>query len=332
MKKSILIFVLFFIAGQLFAQTDSISVLNKYCIPHIKGIPIGKGFSIDYENQPNYSIETIDKTGLFGDSKTEIKTNTRLKIKAKIPILNKPYLTILGGLKYSFEEYHFQNNSGKNPLYTGLEDKGLKTIGTDLLIIKPTKSKNYWLLRIKADFNGDYDGNFVQSEYLKFSISPAWGRKVSDNFTYALGLSYNYRFGSPLILPIISFNKNLNTKWDIESILPVFVKVRYKYNDGLHWINTIDLDGASYKINSLDSSLPGYSNIHLHRSDIRFTTRIEKKLTGWFWLAADLGLNQNLVYNVTNSNRARNEVLFENNLKTGFLFNFSIFISPHLKY
>lgn len=331
MKNLFLFSVLLFSTSQLFAQTDSTAVLGEYCIPRIKGVPIGKGFSIDYENQPNYSMETIDKTGLFGNSKIDIKTNSRLKLKMKIPIMNKPYLTILGGLRYNFEEYHFQNNSNNNPFYTALEDKGLKTIGTDFLIIKPTKSKNYWLLRVKADLNGDYNGNFVQSDYLKFSISPAWGRKVNEDFTYALGLSYNYRFGSPLILPVISFNKNFNEKWDVESILPVFMKLRYKYNDGLHWINTIDLDGASYKLNSFNENFPGYSNIHLHRSDIRFDTKIEKKLTGWIWLVADVGLNHNLTYNVTNSNRARQNILFENNLKTGFLFNFSLFISPTFK-
>jgi hypothetical protein len=200
-----------------------------------------------------------------------------------------------------------------------------------LLIIKPTKSKNYWLLRVKADFNGDYNGNFIQNEYLKFSISPAWGRKVNDDFTYALGLSFNYRFGSPLILPVVSFNKNFNEKWDIESILPAFVKLRYKYNGGLHWINTIELDGASYKINSLNASIPNSTNIHLHRSDIQFKTRIEKKISGWFWLGADVGFNENLVYNVTNSNRSRNKILFNNSIKTSLLFNFSIFLSPNLK-
>ena len=329
MKKLALYCLIIFNISFVFSQQDTTAVINEYCLPKIKGVPIGKGFSIDYENQPNYSMETTDKTGLFGDSKTDIRTNSRLKMKMKIPIMNKPHLTILGGLRYNFEEYHFENSTNNNPLFTALEDKGLKMLGTDFLIIKPTKTKNYWLLRVRADFNGDYNGDFLQSEYLKFSFSPAWGRKVNEDFTYAVGLSYNYRFGSPLVLPVFSFNKNFNEKWDIESILPVFVKLRYKPTDKLFWINAVDLDGASYRLKSLDTNFPGYDNIHLHRSDIRFTTRIERKLTGWFWVGADVGLNQNLTYNVTNSNRARKDILFENNLKTGFLFNFSIFISPN---
>ena len=329
MKKYAVLFLLLLISINFYAQTDSIATTIDYCLPKINGVPIGKGLSIDYENQPNYALETIDKTGLYGNSKTQIKTNSRLKMKMKIPIMNKPYLTILGGLRYNFEEYHFETNTNTNPLFNVLEDKGLKMIGSDFLLVKPTRSKNYWLLRVRADFNGDYNSNFIQSDYLKFSVSPAWGRKVNNDFTYAVGLSYNYRFGSPLLLPIISFNKNFNEKWDIESILPVFIKLRYKPNKGLHWINAFDLEGASYRLKTLDASFPGYSNIHLHRSDLRFTTRIEKKLTGWFWLGADVGLNRNLTYNVTNSNRARQNILFENNLKTGFLFNFSIFISPN---
>jgi hypothetical protein len=233
---------------------------------------------------------------------------------------------ILGGLKYRFEEYHFEDDT--NLFYKGLEDKGLKTIGTDFTIIKPTKTKNYWILRIRGDFNGDYNSDFLRSQYLKFSITPLWGRKVNEDFTYALGLSFNYRFGSPLILPVVSFNKNLNEKWDIESALPAFVKFRYKNNQSLNWINAVELDGASYKISTLNSVFPTANNIHLHRSDIKYSTKIEKKIYKWIWCATEVGLNQNLTYNVTNSNQSRKNILLENTINPGFFFNFSLFISP----
>jgi len=330
--KIIVIGLIFLINYQLKAQTDSIAATsNKYCIPALKGIPIGKGASFEYQRMPNISIETHDKTGLFGDSKNTIRSNNHIEAKLKIPIVNKPYLNILGGFKYNFEEYHFENlNENSNPFYRSLEDKALKSIGANITIIKPTKSTKFWILRASADFNGDYSGNASGSltDYLKFSISPALGWKVNNNFSYALGVSYNYRFGNPLILPVVAINKNFNDKWGIEAILPLFIKSRYIHNKGLNWLNKIEIDGASYKLNNLEPELVNYSNIHLHRSAIQFSSRIEKKIVGWLWAATEIGFQQNLTYNVTNSNRAKKDVIFENTLKSGLLFNVSLFISP----
>lgn len=330
--KSIVVIFIFLVNFGMQAQIKNIDTTsNSYCIPALKGIPVGKGASFEYQTMPNISIETHDKTGLFGDSKNTIKNNSQIEAKLKIPIVNKPYLNILGGLKYTFEEYHFENlNENSNPFYKSLEDKALKSIGANVTIIKPTKSTKFWILRASADFNGDYSGNESGNltDYLKFSVSPALGWKVNDNFSYALGVSYNYRFGNPLILPVIAINKNFNNQWGIEAILPLFIKSRYIHNQGLNWLNTVEIDGASYKLNNLEPELVNYSNIHLHRSAIQFSSRIEKKIVGWLWAASEIGFQQNLTYNVTNSNRAKKDIIFENTLKSGLLFNVSLFISP----
>jgi hypothetical protein len=328
--------LLIFVYGyQLKAQIDTSKVAEgEYCIPALKGIPVGKGASFVYQIMPTITIETIDKTGNFGNSKNIIKTNSHIEAKLKIPIVKKPYLSILGGLKYTFEEYHFENlDLNSNPFYRSLEDKALKSIGVNVTVIKPTKSNKFWILRASADFNGDYSGNNSGSltDYLKFSISPALGWKVNDNFSYALGVSYNYRFGSPLILPVVAFNKNFNEKWGIEAILPIFIKSRYLYNSGLNWLNKVEIDGASYKLNNLGLALSEYDNIHLHRSAIQFSTRIEKRLVGWLWVASEVGYHKNLTFNVTNSNQSKNAIIFENTLKSSLLFNISLFISPRKK-
>ncbi len=313
------------------AQTDTTHILPEYCKPRLKGVPSGKGVSVDYEYQSKYTLKTKDLTGQYGDTENKIRANTRFKAKLKVPIVYRESITLLVGFRYGFEEYYFGDLSNKNPLFKGLEDKGLRKIGSDILLIKPTRSKNYWILRLRADFNGDYSNDFVHREYLRFSISPAWGKKVSDDFTYALGLSYNYRFGSPLLIPIISINRNLTSKWDFESVLPVFIRLRYKSNKNTNWINSVELDGASYRVNGLDDSFEGFSNIHLHRSDLRVVSRLEKRISGWLWFGADIGFNQNLVYNITNSNVSNGDVLFDNNLSSGIIANISLFLTPNKK-
>ncbi|HEY9168720.1 MAG TPA: hypothetical protein VIN72_04475 [Lutibacter sp.] len=65
----------------------------------------------------------------------------------------------------------------------------------------------------------------------------------------------NYRFGSPLILPVVAINKNFNEKWGVEAMLPILIKSRYIHNSGLNWLNTLEIDGASYKITIWSQSL-----------------------------------------------------------------------------
>ncbi|TCL65681.1 hypothetical protein EV196_105347 [Mariniflexile fucanivorans] len=307
-----------------YAQNDTTAV---YCVPVLKDLPIGKGLVIEYQNVSNISMETIDKTGNFTNTKSNIKSNTHFLAKLEIPVVNKDYLRIMAGLKYNKEEFHF-NDAELNPFYKNLEDRGLKSIGMNVSMVKPTKSKKFWVLRASADLNGDFKALNSFSDYLKFSISPALGWKVNDNFSYALGASYNYRFGDPLIVPVVALNSIFNEKWDMEAILPLFIRLRYQYNSGLIWRNTVELDGASYKLDNLSTEFDSYTNLHLHRSDIQFSTRVEKKLIGWLWAASEIGFRENLTYNLTNSNKSYNDIIFDNTLKTALLFNVSLFISP----
>lgn len=325
----ILFFMLIMGFLQAHAQSDTLqSNESDYCVPSLKGIPVGKGVSFEYQRLPTIAIETIDKTGNFGDSKNTIKSNNSIEVKLKIPIVDQPYLNILGGFKYTFEEYHFENTTS-NPFYTNLEDKGLKSIGANITVIKPTRTNKYWIFKANADLNGDYDSNSTHfKDFLKFSISTALGWKINENYSYAFGISYNYRFGSPLLLPVVAFNRNLNEKWSIEAILPVFVRSRFQFNEGLQWLNTIEIDGASYRLNNFSAEFSPYDNLHLHRSDIQYTTRLEKKIMGWLWAASEVGFRKNLTYNLTNSNKANDNVIFENTLKSALLLNLSLFISP----
>jgi hypothetical protein len=326
-----IIFVAIVLFGNipLSAQLDTcLTGDGKYCVPSLKGVPVGKGFSIEYQRIPNVAITTNDETGQYEDTKNTIKSITSLEARLKIPVFHRPYLTILTGLKYTIEEYHFENSTS-NPLYQNLEDKGLKSAGANLTIIKPSKSKHFWVLNASADFNGDFDNkSSILNNYLKFSVSPAIGWKINDHFSYALGISYNYRFGKPLLLPVIAFNKNFNERWGVEAVLPVYVRSRYKYNAGLYWLNTIEIDGASYRLNQFTAPLSEYTDLYLHRSNVQLTSRVEKRIAGWLWIATEVGLRENIVLNLSNSNQTRKNVIFDTAMKPAALFNISLFLSP----
>jgi Domain of unknown function (DUF6268) len=302
----------------------------QYCKPAVKGLPRGKALVVKYEYIPSYNITTTDKTGSFSNSSNKITRNGRWDIKLKIPVINKPSLSIVAGLKYNTEQYHFSDLSGSpNPLYQSLEDRALNSIGANLLLIKPRRGNTYWILRVSADLNGDYDGSTrSKTDYLKFSVAPAIGWKKNDDLSYAVGISYSYTFGRPLVLPTFAINKNFNDRWGLEAVLPVLIKLRYTKNDNFYWFNGVEVNGASYRLNNTVPSLDNYQPLHLHRSEIRLTSGIERAIKGWLWIGAEAGFRHNLLYNLTNSASGRSGIIFKNKTNDGLLLNASIFLVP----
>lgn len=342
MSKYIKIIILFFILAitgttSVFAQQDSTGKKKKekkvYCKCTIRGLPRGKFITARYEYRPNFKITTTDKTGNFGNNSNTIKNNGRIEIKVKIPVINKPYLSIVAGLKYDKEEYNFKDPSATSyPLYKSLEDRALRSIGGSLTILKPMRSNKFWILRLNGNLNGDYGNNTVKkSKYLKFSVSPALAWRKNDDLSYALGVTYSYNFGRPLLFPTFALNYNFNDQWSLETILPLFVKLRYGFNENFYWYNNIEIDGASYRLNNTVASLTQYQSLHLHRSELRFTSSIEKQIVGWFWAGAEIGGVQNLSYNFTNSASGRKDIIFKNKIGTGFVANVSLFLVPPKK-
>ena len=337
MKVSvILISFLCMLSVNALAQNDNSKkkVKKVYCKCAIQGIPRAKGFSMSYEYRPSYGIKTTDNRTLLPKVYSNtIKNNSRIELKLKIPIINKPYLSIVGGFKYNKEEYKFRDTNSANPLYKSLEDRNLRSIGGSITILKPMRSNKFWILRINANLNGDYNNSSIsKTNYLKFSISPALAWRKSDDLSYAVGLSYGYNFGKPTLFPTFAINYNLNDHWSLESILPVFIKMRYGINENFYWYTSLEVDGASYRLNNTDTALAKYQSLHLHRSELKLTSSIEKQIAGWLWAGLEVGGAHNISYNFTNSASGRSDVILKNKINDGFVCRVSIFLIPPKKF
>ncbi|MEO8768679.1 MAG: DUF6268 family outer membrane beta-barrel protein [Ferruginibacter sp.] len=318
------------VAMQSFAQEAVTKKKAKkvYCKCTINGLPRGKAASLKYEYRPHYNITTTDKTGNFGNSSNTIKNNGRIEAKVKIPIINKPYLSIIGGLKYNREEYNFKAlPDGSNPLYKSLEDRDLKSIGANLTVIKPSLSNKFWILRLSANLNGDYSKSpLSKANYLKFSVSPALAWRKNDDLSYAVGLTYSYSFGRSLVFPTFALNYNFNERWSIETILPLFVKFRYGFNEDFYWYNNIEFSAASYRLNNTNAALAAYQSLHLYTSELKVSSSLEKQLVGWLWAGIEIGGAHNFSYNLTNSTSGKKDVIFKSKIKDGLLFNVNLFL------
>jgi hypothetical protein len=269
--------------------------------------------------------------GSFGSSEGEIKRNRRWDFRVRFPIVNKPSLIIAGGIKYTREEFRFDNLSGVNsyPLYHNLENRPLKNAGIHFYVVKPTRSKKYFILRTSFDLSGDYGSDkFGKKEFLKFSITPLIGWKQNENLSYAAGFTYGYTFGVPLIVPVFSYNKNFNCHWGIESVLPISLKLRYTKNEKNYLYTGLELAGASYRLDNEGTIFSEYSRLHLFRSELRYTINYEREIHDWLWFGIEAGYRQNLRFSINNGPRAKSDIIISNKLKGSALINASIFMVP----
>jgi len=329
-KHTISIIVLSVISYNICAQEIfSWSKETGYCTPSVVGLPRPKAFVFKYELQPNYKITSTAKDGNFENSNAQINRNRRLDFRLRFPIINKQSLTIAAGLKYSREEFRFEDYPTGSKFYNNLENRDLKSIGAHLYVVKPTKGRKYFIVRAGADFNGDYPSDKINArEFLKFSVTPLIGWKKNDNLSYAIGFSYGYTFGRPLIYPVLSYNKNFNCNWGIESLLPISLKLRYTKNEKNFFYTGLELQGNSYRLDNSDSVFSMFNKLYLFHSQLRFTITYERELHDWLWFGIEGGVRHGLTFNVTDGPKANSDAVLKNKLSDATLINASIFVVP----
>jgi hypothetical protein len=304
---------------------------SGYCSPSVVGLPRAKALVIKYEVLPNFTIGSEGKQGGYGNSNGKLNRNGRFDLRLRFPIINKPALTVAAGIKYSHEEFLFNNADLRNnyPFFKDLEDRPLKSVGLHFYVVKPTKTNKYFVLRTSMDLNGDYSSDrFGKTEFLKFSVTPLIGWKKNENLSYAFGFSYGYTFGKPLIIPAVSINKNFDCNWGIESILPINIRLRFSPNDNNYFYTGFELAGGSYRLDNKDSAFLAFSRLHLFRSELRYIISYERAIHDWLWFGIEGGWRDNLRFNLTNGPKAMSDVIISNKLSGSLVANVSLFVVP----
>jgi len=319
-------------------QNDSVEV---YTNPRVSGMTRPTGISLSYERVMDYRIYSRSNVDYLSDGNDEVNYNRRINFKAKIPVINRNHFKLTCGFHYSHEEFRFEDPEELDySLYKSLEDKSLKSLGTNFYFVFPRKNKNFYAIQVNLDLNGDYYVSHAKiSDFLKVSAGPIWGRKPNERFMYGFGFAYAYTFGDPSITPVIAFYKTYNSKWGIEAMLPMEAKVRYAPNEKTIIYAGAKARGASYNIRLNDPVLAGNSTVELRHSEIKFLISLQKEIYDFLWMSVDAGFRYNLNFNLAESNHNRSATNFfqrdyivESQLDNAFFFNASILIKPPKKW
>lgn len=313
----------------------------EYCDPRVNGMPRPTGVSLSYERVMDYRIYSHSNVDYLQNGEGAVNYNRRIKFKFKVPVVNKDRFKLTYGFHYSHEEFRFEDPENLDySLYQSLEDKSLKSLGSNFYFLFPRKNNTFFAVQVNLNLNGDYyRGDVALSKFLKVSAGPIWGKKFNDNLMVGFGFAYSYTFGDPSISPLLAYYHTFNDKWGIEALLPLEARIRYTMNEGSILYMGAETRGASYNVRLDDPALADMSTLELRHSEIKMFFSLEKEIHDFLWVSLQGGYRYNLNFNLAESNRNRNATNFfnrdyivESNLEDAFYFNVSLNIKPPKKW
>ena len=327
--RCILIGGYFLIFSSSFSQESIIHCSDStFCVPSVFGMPRAKGIVIRQERVLNYGIKSFSKQEGLEDGEGSVRRNRRWDFKARIPILRKPGIKIALGVRYFHEEYRFEDLPDY-PLYRGLENKALKSLGTQLFLAKPFKGNKYFILRLSMALNGDYHIDDLPTvDFLKFSIAPLYGWKANPYTAFAVGFAYSNDFGRQGFFPVFSYIQTFNDHWGMEALLPSKARIRYSPNEKTNIYAVAELNGSSYTIRLDEPALSNMETLNLRKSEVRFLLSFEREIHDWLWFGIESGLRSNINFSLREGAGRRANEIIDNRFNDALVFNFSLFVVP----
>ena len=310
---------------------------KEFANPSVLGMGKSKGIIVNYEWQPDFGITSTSPQASIGDKQGEVRRNNKFDVKAYAPLFNNPHFKMVAGFNYSFEEFNFEYPlPPEYPFYNNIEDKNLKSISGQLVMLRPINEKNFYVLRAKGELNGDYTSKEVAvPDYLKTTVEFLYGWKKSPSYSYGFGAQLGYALGRRRIYPAFLFNRTFNPKWGIEAILPANADVRYNASERSLWFAGFSVDGASYNINVKNIGIPNIETLELRRSEIRARVRWEREIYDFLWFGVEAGYRENINFRAFEHDAndgfifaKREDPVIDNKLKGAALFNVEIFLVP----
>jgi hypothetical protein len=282
---------------------------KAYCTNKVLGQSPTSLLGIYYNHQFPHTLEVANNLDQNAPSRAdaEIAAAQQIAFVGNFPLISRNNILINLGVTYQQQRYTF-DNTGSNAFAQSLEDNTLHRGNITATLFKPLNSKNFVLIQAQTELNGDYTADNIDFGNLRFPIAALYGWKSNDRLMYGFGLSRTYLGGALNYVPIIYYYHTFqNQKWGIEALLPARALLRYRFNSLSYAGIGFNVNGASYSLDTYQSSLPRPFNIgsvpvsndlELRRSEIRAGLQYARQLSGFFWMSVEAGYRINYSYSV----------------------------------
>jgi hypothetical protein len=296
-----------------------------YCESGVTNKAPSKAASFTYAFNPDYKMLPPNT-----EQPTKVRRNERFDTRLKLPVVNAEQLKVVIGMDYTLERYHFLGiGPDQNPLFKHLNQTELKNTGINASIFRPFNHKYYALLRLSANWQGDYTSfATLDRRYAVYNATSIFGVKKRDDLEYGVGLLINQGFRGRSAVPFAFYNHTFNDHWGIETVLPTTFKLRYNFSDRHLAMLGTELNSQNYAL-SVQVPSPSVQTkhdlYHFRRASFDVVALYYLRLTDWTWLQLKGG------YAFDNNSAARDlpKRLTHNLKPSGSMVGMvSVFISP----
>jgi hypothetical protein len=301
--------------------TDQVGQTQEFATPSVVNQGPTKGIVFHYERMPTFGIRSTAQVANLPNYSADAEKNARLVIKGYIPMLNHPHLKLILGVNYEREEFEFKRAPTTYELYDNIENKGLKTLGAQLAVIRPVNTVNWYIFRIKGELSGDYTSKELDvHDYLRVSSEFIYGWKRSPTFSWGIGAQLGYTFGRQSIYPAVLYNRTFNSRWGLEALFPARVSARYNVSPKSIFTAGYSVDGFNYivKLNTPlvrrtsdgtpQPDIKPLRTLELRETEVKFRGRWERELYDFIWLGVEGGYRYNYAFDAfdrTNDDRQK---------------------------
>lgn len=343
--QKIVLFALLFIVSNLNAQEDTTEVFDysqfgdaegakRYCTQKVLNQTPQKIVSIGYEYHGKFNMPGVPLGMMLPAFESpDFRNVSALRAQLNVPVISTNKLIWQMGLNYWGSKFNVDEPSS-NLFTKTLSENYMTSAGINTTIFKPLNEKNFLILQASADVNGVFEKfSDVNGKSLTFSATAIYGWKTSEKNMIGTGIARTYRAGQLIHVPVLFWNKTFNDKWGMELLLPARGHVRYNFSTSNMLQFGFELEGNQFWMNPSDNSFVSSASapIFIQRGELKPRIMWDKKISGFIWLNAQVGMRSNWRFDVMNKYNGRkdSDLYFSSNLTNPLYFNISInLVSP----
>jgi hypothetical protein len=291
----------------MYDDVEDVGEITTYCSPKIFDLSPNRFLSLGYDVAGSGTLKTTDEGAYLPDDDVARNDQSQLnyhglRVNANIPVISKSKFVwqVGGGFNQARINTNQIANAGDHNQLLDELDEGLTSINLNTTLFKPLGEKNFLILLLLAEQNGNYkfgsSGSGPDLANTKYSATGLWGKRPHDRLQWGVGVSRTYRAGELNYIPVVMYNFTAeNRKWGTEILFPAKAFYRRKIDSRNILLAGYELEGTSYRL--YNTNFTG-QNLELRRSEIRARIDYQKQIKGFVWMGIQAGAILNYSYNI----------------------------------
>ncbi len=309
-----------------FGEADGV---KRYCTQKVLNQSPQKIISIGFERNNSFLMPGVPLGGMLQAYKDEnVQQVSALKAQINIPVISNNKIIWQMGANYWSSNFNFEKPASSQ-FASYLNNHTMTSAGLNTTIFKPLNEKNFLIIQASADINGLFhDFSDINKDALTLSGTVIYGWKKSEKNMIGTGIARTYRAGQLIHVPVLFWNKTFNDKWGMELLLPARGFMRYNFSTFNMLQAGFELEGNQFWM-PLSNTKNG--EVFIQRGEFKPKVMWDKKVSGFVWFHAELGMRYNWRFEVMNEYNGKKEAqrYFESRLGNPLYFNIGFnFVSP----